>query len=262
MAPPTRFARSGTALNPSDITAFILTRDEERDLPRAITSLPHGVEILVVDAHSDDNTVRYARGAGARVFERAWTDFVDARCFALAQIATPWALLIDADEALDDRLRDAILAASGEAAGYRVRRTTYFRGKPMRMWSDEPLLRLVRTDAARIEAQPAAGGDAALHERLVCDGDVRELSGTLLHYSYPDARVYREKFSRYTSIEARALPPSLPGLARAALLVVPRFLRSMLRRGAVLDGPRGWYIAWYSALYPAVVAWKSLTMHG
>lgn len=243
-------------MNPSDVTAVILTRDEERDLPRAITSLPHGMELLVLDAFSTDDTVLYARGAGARVVERRWTDFVDARRYALAQVATPWTLIIDADEALDDRLRDAIVAADGSVDGYVMRRTTYFRGKPMRMWSGEPLLRLVRTATARIEAQPAAGGDALLHERLVTDGPVRELDGVLLHYSYPDARTYREKFALYTSIEARALPPSLARLLAGIALVPVRFASNLFRRGALLDGPRGWYVAWWSALYPAVAMAK------
>ncbi len=238
-------------MNPSDITAFILTRDEERDLPRAVSSLPHGVSILVLDALSNDRTVSYAIASGARVIERRWTDFVDARRYGLGQITTPWVLMLDADEELDDRLRDAILAAPDDVDGYIVRRTTYFHGKPMRIWSGEPLLRLVRTAAARID-------DALVHERLVCDGTVRELAGALLHYSYPDARSYREKFARYTAIEALAQRANPVRWLGESALVAPRFVNHLVRRGALLDGPRGWYVAWYSALYPAVVAGKAL----
>jgi (heptosyl)LPS beta-1,4-glucosyltransferase len=246
-----RCARSANALNPSDITAFILTRDEERDLPRAISSLPHGVSILVLDALSTDHTVAYAIAAGARVIERRWTDFVDARRYGLAQITTPWVLMLDADEELDDRLRAAILAAPDDGDGYVVRRTTYFHGKPMRMWSNEPLLRLARTGAARID-------DRALHERLDCEGKVSELHGALLHYSYPDARSYREKFARYTAIEALAQRANPLRWLGESVLVPVRFANNLLRHGALLDGPRGWYVAWYSALYPATVAGKAL----
>ena len=238
-------------MNPSDITAFILTRDEERDLPRAISSLPHGMAILVLDALSNDRTVSYAIASGARVIERRWTDFVDARRYGLAQITTPWVLMLDADEELDDRLRDAIVAAPEDADGYIVRRTTYFRGKPMRLWNNEPLLRLVRTSAARID-------DAVLHERLACDGVKRELRGALLHYSYPDARSYLEKYARYTAIEALAQRANPLRWLGESALVPPRFANNLVRHGAVLDGPRGWFVAWYSALYPAVVAAKAL----
>ncbi len=138
-----------------------------------------------------------------------------------------------------------------------VRRTTYFRGKPVRMWRNEPLLRLVRSGTAHIEARPATGGDAALHERLLCDGPVGELNGTLLHYSYPDRASYQRKFKLYTSIEAAGSNRNPLRAVRETLLGPVRFARNLLRRGALLDGPRGWYVAWYSAWYPAVVAWKS-----
>lgn len=237
---------------------MILTRDEERNLPRALTSLPRAMPVFVLDAYSRDRTVEYARAAGATVYSREWTDFVDARRFALTQVQTPWAFVLDADEALDDVLCDALLAARGDVDGYVVRRSTYFGGTPMRMWAREPLLRLVRVATARIEALPAAGGSAPLHERLACDGPTAELSGTLLHYSYPDPASYRRRFARYTSLEAAGVPPSVFG-ALAALARVPvQFAWNLFRRGAILDGPRGWYIAWMSAWYPAVVQVKAL----
>jgi glycosyltransferase involved in cell wall biosynthesis len=242
----------------AEVTAVILTRDEERNLPRALTSLPHGMPVLVIDAFSDDRTVEYARSAGAEVIERTWDGFMEARRFALAQVRTSWTLVIDADEALDDRLRDAILAAPGDVDAYVVRRTTYFRGKPMRMWSNEPLLRLMRTGRTRIEARPAAGGTAQVHERFVCDGPAGELSGTLLHFSYPDTASYRLKFARYTALEAQGLRPSLLAAVASTLGAPLRFVTNLLRRGAIMDGPRGWYVAWCSAWYPAVARWKSL----
>ena len=223
-----------------------------------MTSLPHGMHAFVLDAYSDDHTVEYARAAGATVESREWTNFVDARRYALSRVTTPWVLLIDADEALDDVLCEAVIGAKGDADGYIVRRTTYFRGKPMRMWTAEPLLRLVRRDRVRVEAAPAAGGSSALHERFVCDGRVAELPGTLLHYSYADGASYQEKFDTYTSIEAKGLSRS-PGRLVVEMLMLPlRLLKNLVVKGALLDGPRGWYVAWYSACYPLVVASKAL----
>jgi hypothetical protein len=39
---------------------------------------------------------------------------------------------------------------------------------------------------------------------------------------------------------------------------VGRFAWLLLARGALLDGPRGWYVAFRSAVYPAVAARKAL----
>lgn len=214
--------------------------------------------MLVLDAGSRDRTVAFARGAGARVVQREWTNFVDARRFALSQVETPWTLMLDADEALDDVLRDAVLAASPDRDAYRVGRTTYFCGKPMRIWRNERLVRVFRTDRATLEAHPAAAADALVHEGWISGGDVGELSGTLLHFSYPDVASYRAKYDRYTSLEAEGLKPSLAAWLGACATGVARFAWLLLARGALLDGARGWYVAYRSAMYPAVATRKAL----
>jgi (heptosyl)LPS beta-1,4-glucosyltransferase len=220
--------------------------------------MPRGIEIYVLDAGSRDHTIQFARAAGARVEQRDWTDFVEARTHALDQVRTPWVLMIDADEALDDVLSDSILRASADPDAYRVKRTTYFCGKPMRMWRNEPLIRLFRKERARLEAHPAAAQLAPLHEGWASDGVVGELPGTLLHYSYPDVATYRAKYDRYTTFEAANMKGSLLGWLGAAGASVARFIWLLVARGALLDGPRGWFVAYHSATYPAVAARKAL----
>jgi glycosyltransferase involved in cell wall biosynthesis len=240
------------------VTAVILTRDEERNLPRALTSLPRGMHVFVLDACSKDHTVQFARGAGAEVVQREWTDFLDARRFALERVKTPWVLMLDADEALDDVLRDSIGRADPTVEGYRVRRTTYFCGRPMRLWRDEPLLRLFKRDRAHLEAAPATEANAALHERWVAEGSTGDLPGSLLHYSYPDVSTYRKKFAEYTTIEAHGSQASLSALVTAFARGAVRFPYFLFVKGALLDGLRGIYVAYGSATYPVVVAWKAL----
>ena len=245
-------------MDPADVTAVILTRDEERNLPRALTSLPRGMPVFVLDACSRDHTLQFARGSGAEVVQRPWTNFVDARLFALQHVRTPWVLMIDADEALDDVLCEAIVRAGSQVDAYRVKRTTYFCGKPMRLWRDEPLIRLFALGAVTLQAQPAARGDALLHERWECTGRVGDLDGTLLHFSYPDLASYRAKYQRYTSVEAQGSRPSLWRALEAFVEGLARFVYLSVVRAAALDGWRGIYVAFHSAMYPAVVAGKSL----
>lgn len=227
-------------------------------MPPLLDSLPPGMPVFVLDDQSTDATAAIAQSRGARVVTRPFDGFVNARRFALEHVGTSWTFMIDADERLDGALREALVAAPVDVDGYVVMRATYYCGKPLRMWSNEPLLRLFRTGRARVEASPAAGGRAQLHEHWICEGPVRALAGTLEHYSYPDAASYREKFARYTETEARGISGSVPSAVMQTALIPLRFANMLLRRGALLDGPRGWSIAWYSALYPAVVQWKSL----
>jgi glycosyltransferase involved in cell wall biosynthesis len=221
------------------------------------------VRVFVLDAASQDDTVAVARAHGADVETRPWTGFVNARRYALGRVATRWALMLDADEVLDDTLRDAISAAnpstgSGHAvAGYRLRRVTMLCGQPVRAagWSNERLLRLFRTDRARVAANELG---ADLHERWIVDGPIADLPGAIVHDSYPTLASYRAKFDRYTTVEAAALEPSRRAYLRALATMVPRFLWSLLRYGGWRDGWRGFFVAWESARYRVVVRAKAL----
>jgi glycosyltransferase involved in cell wall biosynthesis len=236
----------------------VLARNEEANIARALESLPDEVRAIVVDDESDDATADVARGFGAIVITRALADFVSARRFGASRVRTPWTLMIDADEALDSAAAAAIVNAGEDVDGYALQRTTFYRGKALRLWRNERLLRLFKTGRARVEARPPSGGSAQLHERWICDGRVDLLDGRLLHYSYATAREYHERFERYTAMEAAGLAPSWSRLAAEAVRTPLRFAWYALGRGAVLDGADGVAVAWHSARYPFAVARKAL----
>lgn len=221
------------------------------------------MRIFVLDAESQDETVAVARRHGAEVETRAWAGFVNARRYALGRVATPWALMLDADEELDPELREAILSARPSAgsaqavAGYTLRRVTMLCGRPVHAagWSNERLLRLFRTDRARVAANEVG---ADLHERWTVDGPTGDLPGAILHDSYPTLASYRVKFDRYTSVEAAALPASQRAYLRALATMPLRFVWSILRYGGWRDGWRGLFVAWESARYRVVVRAKAL----
>lgn len=228
-----------------------------------MSSLPEGVKILVIDAGSRDQTRAIARAGGATIFERPWSNFVDARRFALSEVTTPWTFMLDADERLDAALRSALARAQPEAEnvdGYRVRRATTFCGEVVRAfgWDDETLVRIFRTERASVAAHPVAGGAAPVHERWEVDGQLARLEGTLLHDSYPDRAAYRRKFERYTSLEAAGLRPRPAAFAWTVALALPRFLWLLGPRNGLRMGWRGLYLAFWSSLYPVVAQWKAL----
>jgi glycosyltransferase involved in cell wall biosynthesis len=235
----------------------VLARDEAGRLGSLLAQLHPGMRIFVLDAESRDDTAAVARAHGAQVETRPWAGFVNARRYALGRVATPWALMLDADELLDETLQAAIVAAKGDVAGYRFRRVTMLCGRPVHAagWSNERLLRLFRTERARVAANQAG---ADLHERWMVDGAIADLPGAVLHDSYPTLASYRAKFDRYTSVEAAALPPSRRGYAGALVTLPLRFLWSIVRYGGWRDGWRGLFVAWESARYRVVVRAKAL----
>lgn len=241
----------------------MLARDESARLGPLVRALPAGVPVFVLDAASRDDTAAVARALGADVETRPWAGFVNARRYALGRTRTPWALMLDADELPDAVLCRAILAArpgtdAGHAiAGYNVRRVTMLCGRPVHTagWSNERLLRLFRTDRARVAANEVG---ADLHERWLVDGPIGDLPGAIVHDSYPTLASYRTKFDRYTTVEAAALPPSRRAYLRALAVLPLRFVWSIVRYGGWRDGWRGTFVAWESARYRVVVRAKAL----
>jgi len=83
------------------LAVTFITKNEERNLPRALGSLEDlADELIVVDSGSADRTTQIAAECGARLFARAWTGFADQRNFAGEQATCEWILSLDADEEL------------------------------------------------------------------------------------------------------------------------------------------------------------------
>ena len=89
----------------NSITLCMIVKDEESCLERCLRSVAGLVnEIVVVDTGSSDRTVALAEQLGAKVFFRAWDgDFSAARNYSLEKANGDWILVLDADEALDQR---------------------------------------------------------------------------------------------------------------------------------------------------------------
>ncbi len=82
------------------VSAALIVKNEEANLPRCLASLGGVVdEVVVYDTGSTDRTVEIAREAGAVVVEGYWDDdFSRARNDAISACRGEWVLSIDADE--------------------------------------------------------------------------------------------------------------------------------------------------------------------
>lgn len=82
------------------ISACVITRNEEKNLPTCLDSVKYVVsEIIVVDTGSTDQTIAVAKRFGAKVFKFEWIDdFSAARNFAISKASGDWIIFLDADE--------------------------------------------------------------------------------------------------------------------------------------------------------------------
>ena len=91
------------------ISAFIITKNEEKRIEKAINSIKDLVqEIIVVDSGSTDDTVKLAKKLGAKVVHNDWPGYAAQKAFAENLCTHPWVMNLDADEELSVGLRNEI----------------------------------------------------------------------------------------------------------------------------------------------------------
>lgn len=193
------------------LSAVILCRNEEANLPGAIASVAFADEIVIVDGGSTDRSIPVAIAAGVRVVERPFDGFAHQRNFGLAEATGTWVLFLDADERVPPKTAEQIASAVArcDADAYRIPRSSIALGEPL-AWHpggpDEPI-RLMRRAKAHYEG--------AVHERCHIDGRVGRLKGPLEHRTHRSISDLVDRIDRYSSLEAaelhergaRVLPP-------------------------------------------------------
>src|SRR6185436_978240 len=91
-----------------NISAVIITFNEEINIRAACESVAWADEILVVDSGSTDRTREIATGCGARVIVNEWPGFSAQKQFATDAARHDWIFSLDADERLSDELKVSI----------------------------------------------------------------------------------------------------------------------------------------------------------
>lgn len=227
------------------LAVTIIARDEEDRLPAVLASVRFADEIVVVvDAATKDRTEEIARAAGAHTLVRVFDGFGPQKNAAADLTTAPWILSLDADEAVSPALAKEIeslftrlseMPARGETVGYRIPIRLHFLGRTLRFGRDTVVkpVRLYHRAFARFTNAP-------IHERVVPDGPVEVLHGSVLHRSYRDLAHYLEKLDLYTTLAAEA---RFEARRRATRLLPLRvgwelFDRAVLRLG-ILDGREG-----------------------
>ena len=231
------------------ISVFVITKNEEKNIERCLSSVAWAQEIVVVDSGSTDGTCRIARRFTDKVFMHEFTDYASQKNFALSKTTGEWVLSLDADEKVSAALGKEILAAASAtdtAEAYRVPRISYIFGRRFRHTGtsgDQPI-RFFRRDAGQF--------DQPIHETVQVRGKISRLNHPIFHYTYPSVHDYLDKLNHYTSMEAdlfikkRQIRPQINQYGVKPLLM---FLRLYVWEQGFRDGVEGFFFSALSAYY-------------
>ena len=186
------------------ITANIITLNEEHNIAACITSLQRVAdEIIVVDSNSSDKTVEIAESLGAKVISQAYLGDGPQKNVVLEHATHEWILSLDADERLDDEMREAILTAKGSTDthpdAYSFKRKNYIGDRWIQHcgWYPDRCTRLYQKSHARFK-------DVAGHSSVQAK-TLKELEGNIIHYSYKNYHDLLYKTNRFSSRGAKML---------------------------------------------------------
>lgn len=234
------------------ISATIITFNEESNIKAACESVAWADEIVVVDSNSTDATRELAAACGARVITHAWPGFGAQKQFAVEQAKYEWIFSLDADERVSDELKRSIeeLRTQPEVAladGYEIARRTYYQQRWIRGggWYPDRQLRFFNKSRGHWK-------ERHIHESVAMNAGSRvdKLNGDLLHYTSPDAAHHHRMIGeRYAPLAARQMfeEGRRTSMLRVASAGPAAFVRSLILKGGLRDGFAGFTIASFAA---------------
>lgn len=185
------------------LTVVILTKNEERHIVRAVSSVAGIADrLFVVDSGSTDNTGDLARAARAEVLSNPWVNHATQFNWTLDQLPadTDWVFRLDADEVVTDALASEIKARlsglSSSVAGIYISRRMTFLGRPIKWGGVFPVrvLRLFRHGQGRCE-------NRWMDEHIVVEGQTAEFKGEIVDDNLNSLTWWTEKHNAYASRE-------------------------------------------------------------
>lgn len=229
------------------ISAFIITKNEEKRLPATLAAL-HGLvsEIVVVDSGSTDATVEIANAVGARVLHRSWTGYGPQKRFAEAACRNDWVLNVDADEVvtntLADEIRSRFTGGTPSPGVFSIRILNVYPGdeRPRALANDYNVIRLYHRSVAGFR-------NHAVYDRVKSTPDVivNQLSAPIFHYPYLSLEHIIAKNNCFSTFRAsQSKPTSKPALTIRLIFEFPiNFVKFYFFRLHCTGGWKGFYFA-------------------
>lgn len=198
----------------ADITAIILTKNEEKNIGACLSSIQDLVaRAVLVDCGSTDRTLEIAREMGADILFHEFEYYARQFNWGLdhAGIDTEWVLRIDADERFTPELNREIEEmirrhAGDDVGGFTMEAWLYFLGRKLTHGgSKKRKLMIFKRGVGRIEDRKR---DA---HTVLSSGRSVSLKQRFLHYDFKDITSYIARYNWYATREMQDYVAYLEG---------------------------------------------------
>lgn len=239
-----------------NITAVVLTKNEEANIKRCVSALRWCDELIVIDDYSDDRTVDIAKKLGAKIYRRELKDdFSLQRNFGLEKAHSKWVLFVDADEVVTKELTDEIKQAieAPGMKGYSVRRRNLWLGKRINH-GEMATVRLVR-----LGMRGSGSWKRRVHEYWDINGRVGNLSNSIEHYPHPTVTDLLDNVARYFEIHSQEnyKEGKRSNLFKIVFMPIGKFLDNYFLKLGFLDGIHGLILSVIMSFH-SFLSWSQL----
>lgn len=232
-----------------DMTAIILTKNEEVNIERCINSVRGWIKrIVIVDSGSIDKTVELAKKLGAEIYvHEPFVDYAKQFNWAIdnTNITTKWVFRFDADECVTPELKREIITeckkhADDNVSGFMMRYKIYFLGKFLKHGGSYPFLKITifKYGKGRFE-------DRSMGEHIVLnEGLCMNLKEDCEHYDFKSLTAFIDKHNCYATREVKDHIDVVSGRENAKLDGQPERDKK-LRDGLYYKLPMFWRAKFY-----------------
>ncbi|MDF2577783.1 MAG: waaE [Chlamydiales bacterium] len=229
------------------ISAVILTKNNERLIGKVLTALAKLDEVIIVDNGSYDQTLEIAKDfPNVKIYCKEFCGFGTLRNYGASLAQHDWILTIDSDEVISAEATEEISKVTlNPNVIYSFPFHNYYNGRWIRCcgWYPDRHIRLYNRNKTSFTT-------AYVHEGIILKPGMEEdkLKSPILHYSYTCISDFLNKMQRYSDLFAQQhqhkKSSSLPKAIAHGLFAF--FKHYILKRG-IFWGYEGFIISIYNA---------------
>ncbi len=233
------------------ISVVIVCKNEEHSIEKVLRSVQALTDdIIVYDNGSTDQTIDRVEGFPVRLHRGNWEGFGKTKNKATLLARHDWILSLDADESVDDQLKQSLSELSLEDGQvvFDISFRNFLGDQCLKFgeWGGDHHIRLFNRKAVNWD-------DAPVHEQLIIPPRmvIKKLKGFILHQTRRDMKDYFRKMGDYAMLNAEKYFKQGKKASWFKIHLSPgfTFIHYYILRLGFLDGHAGYVCAKMTAYY-------------